>query len=277
VPYGTVVTFSSDTRDAVIYYTTDNTAPTVSSPRYTGPLTLISDVNIRAIAVASGYIDSDVSEYRYRIRGISKTAEPVANIGSSTVTYGTIVILTTSTADARIYYTTNGSNPTANSYLYTGPISITQAVTIKAIAVSRNLPDSDIVTYQYALRQGETNPYSMTVSLQIDNREYLNNGVISYFDVAPYIEPASNRTMIPIRFIAEGLGANVYWDNDTKTSYISLHEKSLSIVLNRELPNNMGASRLINDRLFVPIRYVSEQLGAKVDWDANTRTVYISK
>ena len=140
-----------------------------------------------------------------------------------------------------------------------------------------NLPDSTVVTYNYTVKTSDTGPYSMSVSLQIGNKTYTKNGETAYFDVAPYIEPSSNRTMVPIRFIAEALGATVSWNNATQTDTISLYDKTLTIVLNTQLPNNMGSSMLINDRLFVPIRYVSEQLGARVDWDADTRTVVISK
>jgi len=277
VSYGTTLTLSSDISGAVIYYTTDGNTPTVTSKKYTEPITLISDITIKAFTAAPGYIDSDIYTMAFRIRGLSKTLEPVANIDSSAVTYGTTVTLSSLTAGAKIYYTLDGSNPNAYSAVYTGPITITQAVTIKAYAVSKSLPDSDIVTYKYTLRQSDLTPYSMTISLQIGNKQYTKNGEPAYFDVAPYIEPSSNRTMVPIRFIAEAIGASVSWDNATSTDTISLYDKTLIIVLNRQLPNNMGASMLINDRLFVPIRYVSEQLGAKVDWDANTKTVYITK
>ena len=62
-----------------------------------------------------------------------------------------------------------------------------------------------------------------------------------------------------------------------KTDFIYLDGKSLSIVLNQPLPDNMGNAVIVKDRLFVPVRYVSEQLGAKVDWNAATRTVTIIK
>ena len=276
VSYGTILTLTSDIRGAVIYYTADGKTPTASSKKYTEPITLTSDVNIKAITVASGYADSNITDLSFKIRQ-NKTAAPVSNISSGTVTWGTNISLSTSTNGAKIYFTINGSNPTVSSSQYTGPITITQNTTIKAIAVSRDLPDSDIATFTYTLKQSDLTPYSMTISLQIGSKTYTKNGETAYFDVAPYIEPSSNRTMVPIRFIAEALGATVYWDNPTSTDYITLYDKTLSIVLNKQLPNNMGSSMLINDRLFVPIRYVSEQLGAKVDWDGATRTVIITK
>ncbi|MDR1558703.1 MAG: chitobiase/beta-hexosaminidase C-terminal domain-containing protein [Clostridiales bacterium] len=277
VSYGTIVTLSSDIRGAVIYYTTDGRNPTTSSRRYTEPITVTADVTVKAITVAPDYSDSDVAEFVYKVRLSAKTGAPYSNTASGIVSWGSVITLSSTTAGAQIFYTTNGNKPTTSSTLYTGPITITQNTTIKAFAVSKNLADSDMSTLVYTLSQGDLTPYSMTITLQIGNKAYTRNGEIMYFDVAPYIEPSSNRTMVPIRFIAEALGATVSWDNATSTDYISLYDKTLSIVLNKQLPGGMGSAMLINDRLFVPIRYVSEQLGATVDWDQNTRTVFITK
>ncbi|MDR2650667.1 MAG: chitobiase/beta-hexosaminidase C-terminal domain-containing protein [Clostridiales bacterium] len=277
VSYGTAVTLSSGTLGAAIYYTTDGGTPTTSSKRYTGPITITNDVTIKAVAVASGYTNSDISEYVFRGKASAKTAAPTSDTASGTVSWGSVITLKSSTNGAQIYYTANGDNPTTSSVLYTGPITITQNVTIKAFAVSRGQMDSDITTLAYTLKQGDLTPYTMTIALRIGVKAYTRNGETLYFDVAPYIEPNSSRTMVPIRFIAEALGASVSWDNATSTDYISLYDKTLSIVLNKQLPGGMGSAMLINDRLFVPIRYVSEQLGATVDWDQNTRTVFIVK
>ena len=116
-----------------------------------------------------------------------------------------------------------------------------------------------------------------TIDLSIDNRIYTRNGIPAEFDVAPYLDPKANRTMVPIRFIAEAFGANVNWVDSEQTDYIYLNSSTpLKIVVGQPLPNDMGTAELVQDRLFVPVRYVSEQLGAQVNWDATTRTVTIS-
>ena len=93
-------------------------------------------------------------------------------------------------------------------------------------------------------------------------------------DVPPFIE--DGRTMVPIRFIAEALGAYVNWVDSEMTDYIQLDvNKTLSIPVDQPLPNGLGTAALVNDRLFVPIRYVAEQMGATVDWNASTQTVTI--
>ena len=115
------------------------------------------------------------------------------------------------------------------------------------------------------------------ITLTIGQLPYTKNGVRADLDVAPYIDAGSARTMVPIRFIAEAMGAKVVWDDSVKTDYITLNGKTISIVLNKPLPGGMGTAVIKNDRLFVPVRYVSEQLGASVNWEDTENMVVIKK
>jgi uncharacterized protein YkwD len=114
------------------------------------------------------------------------------------------------------------------------------------------------------------------IKLTIGAHSYTLGGQAMQFDSPPFIEKSSGRTMVPIRFIAEGMGADVVWSQSDQTDSIYLGDKFLSIKLGQSLPNNMGMAALIDDRLFVPVRYVSEGLGAAVAWDAATQTVTIT-
>src|SRR5690606_34312972 len=92
------------------------------------PISITEAVTIKAIAVKSGMSNSSVLSLSYTIK--PQAAIPTANVASGAVDPGTLVSL--SAADgASIYYTTDGSAPSASSMLYTAPISITEAVTIK--------------------------------------------------------------------------------------------------------------------------------------------------
>lgn len=55
------VTMSDSMAGAIIYFTTDGTTPTVSSPRYAGPITVTHSMTIQAIAVVGGYQTSAVA------------------------------------------------------------------------------------------------------------------------------------------------------------------------------------------------------------------------
>lgn len=75
--------------------------------------------------------------------------EVKSSIEGQVVSKGTQVTLSTATPDAAIYYTVDGSNPTADSTLYTAPITINEDVTIKAIAVKEGLKNSSIAEFEY--------------------------------------------------------------------------------------------------------------------------------
>jgi hypothetical protein len=73
------------------------------------------------------------------------------------------VVLTSATTDAAIYYTTNGSTPTAASTKYSSAISVTSSETIKAIAVSPTFGSSTVESAAYVI-QGSTAQASFTLT-----------------------------------------------------------------------------------------------------------------
>lgn len=74
---------------------------------------------------------------------------PVANPAGKTFQGSLSVTLTTATKNAKIFYTLDGTTPTESSSLYTGPITISDSVTLKAIAVKTNLETSPVLTEVY--------------------------------------------------------------------------------------------------------------------------------
>ena len=91
----------------------------------------------------------------------------------------------------------------------------------------------------------------------------------------PFI--TDNRAHVPLRIIAEALGATVTWDNATRTGYMYKDGITVSIVINQPLPDGLGTPVIINNRTFVPTRYISETFGAEVRWDNDNRAVYVYK
>jgi plastocyanin len=83
----------------------------------------------------------------------SLVATPEASPGAGEVASGTTVNLTTATAGADIYYTIDGSTPTASSTLYVEPIIVTTTTTIKAIAVKEGMTDSEVLIVEYTIIQ----------------------------------------------------------------------------------------------------------------------------
>ena len=74
---------------------------------------------------------------------------PVANPAGRTFQGSLSVTLTTATKNAKIFYTLDGTTPTESSSLYTGSITISDSVTLKAITVKTNLEPSPVLTEVY--------------------------------------------------------------------------------------------------------------------------------
>ena len=109
--------------------------------------------------------------------------------------------------------------------------------------------------------------------LVIGQRQYMQDGVARVNDVEPFI--VNNRTMVPLRLIAEALGATVFWDTDARAVDIVHGETILRLAIDVPLPDGMGTPQVVNNRTFVPARYVSEFLGATVRWDPYNTAVYV--
>ncbi|MCW1300751.1 MAG: copper amine oxidase N-terminal domain-containing protein [Candidatus Parvarchaeota archaeon] len=118
------------------------------------------------------------------------------------------------------------------------------------------------------------------IVLKVGSKYSLVNGNEVKLDVAPVI--ISNRTMVPVRFIAEAFGAKVSYDPTSKTVSIVLNEKRITLKIGSNIAKvndieiKIDVSPVIIDgRTFVPLRFVSEILGAEVNWDKDTKTVII--
>ena len=154
---GTEVTISCATKGAKIYYTTDGSDPTASSTEYTAAISVTAAVTLKAIAVKSGMNDSAVASASYTIKGT--VATPAFSPASGAVNSGTSVTISCATEGAKIYYTTDENEPTAESTEYTGAaISITEAVTLKAIAVKDGMNNSAVASASYTIKGTVASP-----------------------------------------------------------------------------------------------------------------------
>lgn len=84
---------------------------------------------------------------------VERVADPVFTPGAGAVLAGTKVSIATTTEGASIHYTVDGTEPTADSALYTEPIEVSEAMTIKAIAVKEGAENSEVVTAEYTIRE----------------------------------------------------------------------------------------------------------------------------
>ena len=149
VAAGTMVTISTATEGATIYYTTDGTAPTTESSVYSAPITINAATTIKAISVKDGFPNSDVVEASYTIA--APVATPTFSLVEGTYTSIQTVTISTDTEEADIYYTVDGSEPTTSNNKYSEPISVGETMTIKAIAVKDGMANSAVASVTYTI------------------------------------------------------------------------------------------------------------------------------
>ena len=140
------IQLACSTSGATIRYTLDGTDPTSSSTAYSTAISITTSTTLKAKAFATGKLDSAVASAAYTIKvGTAPSFTPAAGEYPSTQT-----IALSAAAGNAIYYTTDGTDPTTSSTLYTGAISIA-AMTIKAIAARTGCVSSDITSAAYTV------------------------------------------------------------------------------------------------------------------------------
>ncbi|WP_010271247.1 copper amine oxidase N-terminal domain-containing protein [Paenibacillus senegalensis] len=102
----------------------------------------------------------------------------------------------------------------------------------------------------------------------------------------PYLDPVTEKTMVPVRLVAEELDAVVEWDNDLRQVNIVDAWTGKTIVLTIGSTTALidgvetqleGPAVLTDDTTYVPVRFVAEAFGAEVDWDNEFRAVIIER
>jgi len=142
------------TSDAVIYYTTDGSDPTEDSIAYTSSIPVSETTTIRAKAFKTDWISSNTETGTYIITGTLEP--PVLSLSSDVYTAPQTVELSCSTPEAVIRYTTDESDPTEDSPVYSSPISVDQTMTIRAKAFRADWASSDTETGHYIITQIES-------------------------------------------------------------------------------------------------------------------------
>lgn len=113
-------------------------------------------------------------------------------------------------------------------------------------------------------------------------RVVVNGTKIDFPDAKPYVDKNS-RVMVPVRFVSEALGAKVDWDakaskvavkQDEKTIVLFIGKKEIDVNGKKDQMDTVAVTS--KQRTFVPLRFVSQALGAAVVWDSPVRTAYIN-
>ena len=118
------------------------------------------------------------------------------------------------------------------------------------------------------------------VKLTIGSTTAYVNGQAQTLDVAPVIE--NSRTLMPLRFIAEAMGATVEWDGATSTATLTEGETKVVITLGSTTAYANGTAKTLdapaesrNGRTLLPVRFIAENLGYEVDYDHEDHSAVI--
>ena len=231
---GVKITMTTATEDATIFYTTNGTEPSAGSNKYSAPLTFNKDVEIRAVAIKDGIEKSPISVGKVSIK--TKTVEVEKDkTYASAVTFkaedvgeaGVKITMATATEGASIFYTTDGTTPTATSNKYSVPLTFNKNVEIRAVAIKDGIEKSPISvgkvsiktrTVEVDKKADETAPAAVTnlVASAKDRRVLLTwtdaadsdvyGYEVSYSGTAPInrvVLPALNSTSM---MVAQGAG-----------------------------------------------------------------------
>lgn len=114
---------------------------------------------------------------------------------------------------------------------------------------------------------------------EVKDRLFLEGRTIEY-DVPPTIR--EGRTLVPVRAITEGLGAEVNWEESTRTVTVSRDDKIIELVIDSRVVKVNGEemeidvpAEIVNNRTIVPIRFISEILEEDVRYNESTGDIDI--
>jgi titin len=128
---------------------------------------------------------------------------------------------------------------------------------------------------------------TIIIRLYIDKTTYYVNDTLKTMDVAPIIK--ESRTLLPIRYVAEALGADVQWDAVERKVTIIFKGTTIELWIDKNSAKVNGEYKLIDatnpkvtpiiippGRTMLPIRFIAENLGCLVEWDNTLREVKIT-
>jgi len=150
----------------------------------------------------------------------------------------------------------------------------------------------DLRLYNTALSIGEVKAMyeevmsraSGMITLQIDNPKMVVNGKEMEVDPGRNTTPVvvKNRTLVPIRAIIESMGGTIGWDSKERRVDITLKDKTIKLWIDKLEGEVNGekkplevAPSIIKERTMLPLRFVTENLGATLEWDQVQRKAVI--
>ena len=111
---------------------------------------------------------------------------------------------------------------------------------------------------------------------------YVNNKKIQTATMTPV--QLEGRVLVPARELFEALGARVLWDSQIKQARVIHQNSTILLTVNQNSASKDGKpllldvpAKIINNKLMIPVRFISENFGFNVKWDGLKKCVYITE
>lgn len=110
----------------------------------------------------------------------------------------------------------------------------------------------------------------------------VNGKAVDFPDAKPFINAKTGRVLVPVRFVGESLGVQVEWLEEKKIVKMEFKGMRIDLPVGKTVVDTPQVTYrfdtpavIVDDRVFVPLRFVSEAFGAKVTWDGKLRKVQV--
>lgn len=176
--------------------------------------------------------------------------------------------------DTRYYYRVRAYNLWGDSYC-------SEVVSVCTSSYYNQSDDDWWSNHEY---YDENQP--VVIKLQVGSKKYYSNQAIRTMDAAPFI--LSDRTFVPIRFLAESIGADVDWNDYEKKATISRDGDVIELWAGRntarvnglrehiDISNALLVPIINSGRIMLPLRFVTENLGFDVYWNNTSKEIVLT-
>ncbi len=263
-------------------------SPKPSEVATSGNFTVVNIVheapsNFQAVPISSTEIhltwtdNSEIENYFELARSIiGSCPEHLENLSANTVEFYDRDLLPNMTYQ----YFINAYN------LLWGPTPmVTASATTPPLSPEPERPGEPEIVEPEIPEPGDTEP--TIIKLSIGSKQYHVNGSLRTMDTAPMIR--EGRTLLPIRFIAEPLGGALGWDTAQQKAIVAMGTKEVELWIGQNRARVNGVYQYIDSynhnvvpiivppgRTMLPLRFIAETLGCRVDWNGATQEVTVT-
>ena len=243
------VSIACATTGATIRYTTNGTDPTSSSAIYTSPLTFSASTILKARAFKSGMTDSAVASGTYTKLG-SVATPTFSPAPPQTFTSTITVSIACATTGATIRYTTNGTDPTSSSTVYSGPLTFSATTTLKARAFKSGLTDSAVSSGTYAnpvkyVTLTRSNHPSLTSPNSAQNLFNTGAQLLLSDDDGTGTGDTNDDVSLDVRFTIN-TATRATFPDQSATSFPAAERYNYALAIYNDIPNDTAGMQLLN-------------------------------